>query len=308
VGFINSTVLPRADYYPVVHLPESIEVNLPYYSEIRKKISSTQTSNTFDRKQRFWLKVSGVFMCLGGIVILLGLFKIYDRKAITLVASIAYSASFLFILNTLYGQQSQPAIDRYYVVPEWYIPNWDDLLQGRILTPDRIGGEGVRQGISEVGFERYLAKIFGNALQPSYSFAIPNTDLFYTTDFTLILPCGLYLCIEIDEPYSAITGEPIHCIDDERDLRRDRFFNAGNWIVIRFSELQAVNQPLSCCYFIAEQIDRIARDGRYLERFEGEIERLKLDRRWTKGVSLQMVRDGYRLGYLKGGVEKPKLR
>jgi hypothetical protein len=288
-----------SDYYPVVCLPDLVEKNLPHYTEVRKKISSDGKSYSLDRQQRIRLKVSCLFMCLSGIGILLGLLKISNHKGFAIAAIILYSISFLSLLNILDRQQSQPAIERYYLIPEWHIPNWDNLLQGRVLTPDRIGTKGVRQGISELGFEGYLASIFGDALQPSYSFAIPDTKLFYTTDFTLILPCGLYLCIEIDEPYSAITGEPIHCIDDERDSRRDRFFITGNWIVIRFSELQAVAQPLSCCYFIAEQIDRIARDDRYLGRFEGEIDRLKLDRRWTKGVSLQMVRDGYRLGYLK---------
>ena len=175
-------------------------------------------------------------------------------------------------------------------------PDWQTILQGKIV-PYESGPSTAQIGVSEKYFQKYLQKYFQEILHPSYQFKI-NDEYAYSSDFTLILPNGISIVLEIDEPYNGLNNQPHHCTDDGKDERRDEFFIKGNWVVIRLSEFQICAYPDECCYFIARTLDRIAQHNVVaLDRFTG-VGYLPTDSRWTTQAARQMATDKYRVGYL----------
>ena len=174
--------------------------------------------------------------------------------------------------------------------------DWQSITQGQIMP---YGAKATaQQGVSERHFESYLQKYFGAVLHPGYEFKI-NEDYRYSSDFTLILRNGLSLIVEIDEPYEGKTNSPHHCTDTGKDDNRDDFFLAGNWIVIRFSELQVCAYPVQCCQTIAQTIESIDPSANFIHQFSGICsEQLPEDRRWNTQQAIQMAQTGYRLEYL----------
>lgn len=67
---------------------------------------------------------------------------------------------------------------------------------------------------------------------------------------------GIYIDIEIDEPYSFDTGDLIHH-NKSNDIKRDYFFTENCWIVIRFSENQILSQPYECVSLIENILEAI---------------------------------------------------
>jgi hypothetical protein len=182
------------------------------------------------------------------------------------------------------------------VSEELQVPNWRQILSGKVLRHDGISTAQV--GTSEVEFRKYLIKYFESILKPSYSFNIPNFHAPYSADFCLQLACGLSFDLEIDEPYVGDTGKPHHCIDDDKDKIRDRFFATGNWITIRFSEKQVVTQPDECCYLIAVLIATLTGDSMIESRFKPSITLPTRERRWAEFESREMAKNKYRDSYL----------
>jgi hypothetical protein len=106
---------------------------------------------------------------------------------------------------------------------------------------------------------------------------------------------NLKIDIEIDEPYVATTGEPIHL--GYRDSKRDDFFLKNRWVVIRFSEKQAALYPKSCCKELAKLVDKIIPGEEDLKQFESTKD-LPLDRSWSYEEAKQMALSRYRETYL----------
>jgi hypothetical protein len=197
--------------------------------------------------------------------------------------------------------------------------DYSSLLAGKVMAyqlpgEDQVDGSAKAQkGVSEGYFERYLSKYFGDILHPSYEFKI-DENYRYSSDFTLILDNGISLIVEIDEPYNGKDNNPHHCIDVDKDDRRDEFFVNGNWIVIRLSEYQVCAYPIECCYLIARTIDSILFHRGYANDLNSNLSRqfkgvrdLPVDRRWNTRQATQMAQQDYRLGYLKKyGVYKQK--
>ena len=105
----------------------------------------------------------------------------------------------------------------------------------------------------------------------------------------------IYVDIEIDEPYSFKTKEPLHygiC-----DHNRNVFMRRGGWAVIRFSEKQVVQQPDACCKFIATYLAYAYIDKTKSEPFD-LIDEVLIHKRWTKGEAEQLVLSDYRKKYL----------
>lgn len=112
----------------------------------------------------------------------------------------------------------------------------------------------VPEGRAEQTFHSYLTRHFGKQIK--YNLQLGQFERAYVPDFCLIdESVGLYIDIEIDEPYTATNRQPIHFVgaDDERN---DFFVRAG-WIVIRFAEEQIVKYPDTCCTQIQAVIDYI---------------------------------------------------
>ena len=104
--------------------------------------------------------------------------------------------------------------------------------------------------------------------------------------------------MKLTNPYVGDTGNPHHCIDDDKDEIRDRFFAAGNWITIRFSEKQVVTQPDECCYLVAMLIEALTGDNTIKHKFNPSTTLPVRDSRWTKLESQEMAKNKYRDSYL----------
>lgn len=173
---------------------------------------------------------------------------------------------------------------------------WRELRQ---LVDQRIKPLGIsqaRQGVSEQQFSLYLQSYFDQVVQGG-EFKT-NQKWNYSADFLVIHPpSGLGIELEIDEPYALLSKKPTHCLDQETEHRRNQFFVSGGWIVVRFTELQIVKAPLSCCKLIAEIIAVVTGDYTYQWQFK-EIPNLLIQPPWTVKEARQMARENYRLSYL----------
>jgi hypothetical protein len=112
-------------------------------------------------------------------------------------------------------------------------------------------------------------------------------------------PTGLAIDIEIDEPYEGRTGKPHYCIDRGKDNQRNQFFLERNWVVMRFSELQVVKYPDSCCKAIARIVSQITGDYRGLVQLQNVAD-LLLHKQWTVKEAIYMSQIKFRKSYLPG--------
>ena len=78
-----------------------------------------------------------------------------------------------------------------------------------------------------------------------------------TADFILIYDdLKLGIDLEIDEPYTLKESLPIHLVEDEKYIYRDKFFLNLGYIVIRFAEYQIALYPDYCCLHIARTVNQ----------------------------------------------------
>ncbi|MFM6456865.1 MAG: hypothetical protein ACKPH7_34200 [Planktothrix sp.] len=175
------------------------------------------------------------------------------------------------------------------------------LLSKIVQPPSNQGNTGVQQGVSEKQFFIYLCRYFSGVYDfcMGVEFSIPNTYFCYTADFILIHQAtGLAIDIEIDEPYDGKTGKPHHCIDQNKDQQRNRFFLERNWVVIRFSEYQVVKCPEGCCKAIAQVIFQITGDDSGLIKLQN-IKDLLPHKQWKNKEAVYMAKTKFRQSYLK---------
>jgi hypothetical protein len=175
------------------------------------------------------------------------------------------------------------------------------LLSKIVQHPSNQGNTGVQQGVSEKQFFIYLCRYFSGVYDfcMGVEFPIPNTSFCYTADFILIHQAtGLAIDIEIDEPYDGKTGKPHHCVDQNKDQQRNRFFLERNWVVIRFSEYQVVKCPEGCCKAIAQVIFQITGDYSGLIKLQN-IKDLLPHKQWKNKEAVYMAKTKFRQSYLK---------
>ena len=166
----------------------------------------------------------------------------------------------------------------------------------------RVSSNGIsqaQQGVSEERFLQYLQRYFEEVVQAA-EFKIPSSQRSYSADFTVIhTPSGLGIDVEIDEPYAGKSKKPTHCCDADSDMRRNQLFLEWNWIVVRFTEKQVVQAPLSCCKFLAQAIAFVTGDRSYLRQLETQPDLLSV-KPWTTREARAMAKSNYRLTYLSG--------
>lgn len=153
------------------------------------------------------------------------------------------------------------------------------------LPPKRVR-RSVRVGRSEETFHKQLLKHFGKDFIRK-SVQLGEGEFAYVPDCCYIdEEKGIYIDIEIDEPYVAETLEPIHY--KGKDEARNAFFTKHGWLVIRFSEEQIIKFPQGCC----NQIEALCRFALYqenkLELFVPQTEH------WTKAKAIAMAQRGSR--------------
>ncbi|MDV3002563.1 MAG: hypothetical protein N5P05_004218 (plasmid) [Chroococcopsis gigantea SAG 12.99] len=112
----------------------------------------------------------------------------------------------------------------------------------------------------------------------------------------------LFIDIELDEPYTPRQYPDFgslkltHCIGDSEYDDRDEEFINSDWVVIHFSERQALQQPKACCKEIARMIAYCTGDESILSAFSG-VPDLTPERRWTLHEAEAMAHRRERLRY-----------
>ena len=168
-----------------------------------------------------------------------------------------------------------------------------------IENPDKY-----KKGITEEYFMNHLhrhfnKRIFANfSIQRSYKLGLRLTEQnLYMPDFVYYdEDTGMCIDIEIDEPYIGSSGVPIHYINCGDDIRDDFFLN-HNWFVIRFTEKQIIEQPISCCYIIAELIDQYIPESHLTENIDTSSALIP-EQQWSDEEAKELALIRYRNSYL----------
>jgi very-short-patch-repair endonuclease len=154
------------------------------------------------------------------------------------------------------------------------------------------------RGHSESQFEHDLWRYFPGKIQTGLLLPRPDQASPYTPDFTYFdAKLNLYIDIEIDEPYTYETHQPLHYLNCPKDQQRNQRFLEWGWVVIRFSEAQVVKYPASCCKTIASVVGQITGDNSIMVSFR-QVPTLKPEPCWTRTEAQQMADRRYRSSYL----------
>lgn len=174
-------------------------------------------------------------------------------------------------------------------------PNVDNCEYMPVILPMGTGTAPI--GASEKLFGDALVHSFGDWVKPQQMMLPPGHDLHYTADFLIVEPTtGLHFDIEVDEPISFSTGGATHFIGDD-DYRNKCFIDAG-WVVVRFAEEQVSSQPLRCCRFIANVIEKYTGNDVVAAKLSSVL-RLDKVQQWTKSQALKLKKRKYRQSYLE---------
>lgn len=162
----------------------------------------------------------------------------------------------------------------------------------------------VRQGPAERFFFSYLKERMPDAFEihdniRTKHYFRKGGEAYYYPDIALRNKAtGLMIDIEIDEPYVAKTGEPIHCLSDDDD--RNHALVSDNWIVFRFTEEQIMRFPDICLAYIRTVCSSIL-------TYTGCNKPTSLgfsQKHWIDYESRKMAESNYRLNYLPKDVHK----
>ena len=153
------------------------------------------------------------------------------------------------------------------------------------------------QGLSEPAFAEQLRRYFGaehirtGCRVPVHDSQL-RADWFYP-DFIYHDATGLTINIELDEPYALRDRTPIHCHGQDR--ARNAYFVRQRWVVVRFTEEQAVRQPALCCQELAALISTLNR-RHYAVRLIPDS--LRPQPAWSQEQARQLAQEQAREKYL----------
>ncbi len=158
-----------------------------------------------------------------------------------------------------------------------------------------------RRGFSEQKFEDAIRResygifsVVGNA-----NILLSDGNRPYEPDIAIIYDnknLDIRIDVEIDEPYSGYTREPIHYIGCGDEFRDKNMMNAG-WIVMRFAEEQIVKYPKECIAEIFKLIHLLDNTTNVPSEY-AKCESLKKIKRWSDLEAKMMAFDNYRESYL----------
>jgi hypothetical protein len=104
-------------------------------------------------------------------------------------------------------------------------------------------------GKSEVFFYNILKNKFGDKILRNSVIDFFETGRAYIPDIIYTdTKNKIFIDIEIDEPYSFENKEPIHYLQNSvhSDEERDKYFLENYWLIIRFSEMQIIQNHSEC--------------------------------------------------------------
>lgn len=122
----------------------------------------------------------------------------------------------------------------------------EDTKKGILKSSQIMRDEEIKKGPSEDFFYKYVKKHTDYIVYKSLKFGYYYPDL-------VIIKNNLVIDLEIDEPYTLSTKEPIHY--DKVDEGRDNYFLNGEFVVIHFSENQILKDTEFCIEIINTVID-----------------------------------------------------
>ncbi|RCJ19086.1 hypothetical protein A6770_32415 [Nostoc minutum NIES-26] len=164
-----------------------------------------------------------------------------------------------------------------------------------IVLPSK-SNESTKLGASEMEFAAILQKYFEPYIFSQQQLLPLNHKAAYSADFLFVEPnTNLHIDLEIDEPFTFETHEPIHCVG--MDDYRNKCFVQANWIVLRFAEEQVASQPLRCLRVLANVISKYTLNNSWQLLFK-DVERLTPIWQWTANKSHELSRKNYRNFYL----------
>lgn len=155
-----------------------------------------------------------------------------------------------------------------------------------------------RIGKSEIAFYNKVKASF-ISYKVRNDLKVPFDYGYYYPDIAIIAE-GLFIDIEIDEPYSDEDGLPIHYVENSSgilfsvDERRNSFMLNEGWEVIRFAEEQIVRHPQDCIEFIGSVISTLLTDNGSMPsnlRFRYQVNK------WTKAKAEYFALEKYRDSY-----------
>ena len=122
----------------------------------------------------------------------------------------------------------------------------------------------------------------------------------YEPDFAYInKEKGIFIDIEIDEPYSA-AGHPTHFMHEDgvdKDSARNKRFQESGWYVLRFSEEQIICHTRECL----KEIYKLALEAGTISELPQTLRDtpdLQQHPRWTKNDAFLLSRKHHRKSYL----------
>ncbi len=162
------------------------------------------------------------------------------------------------------------------------------------LKLPREGRSDVR-GYKEAEFLRLLrCSDFPLSISDNKHLSILGRYLPYEPDYVLYShDHGLYIDVEIDEPYDGYSRVPTH-IKDGQDSVRDNFFIESGWVVVRFTEHQVHNNPHGCIQLLRHLVNSLLEHNlkaKTLFCIESEI-------KWSANQAIVWERNLYREKYL----------
>lgn len=159
------------------------------------------------------------------------------------------------------------------------------------LPPIRRDSSSVLRGFSEEKFYHQLKKTFPDEVFVDKG--PQNTVYKYFPDITFVCKkTGICLDIEIDEPYTFDTREPIHYIGS-RDDERNKEILRQNWCIIRFSEEQIITEPQNCIKLVKGVLDTVR------QKSINYAIPVKEKPRWSLEEAKKMADQNYRENYMK---------
>jgi very-short-patch-repair endonuclease len=178
-------------------------------------------------------------------------------------------------------------------------------LQNQVakVTNPTFDVNGTQHGISENFFKEILCRHFDTN---NYSIYIDSKLGPYFPDFALKHRRGIFIDIEIDEPYVGHSKEVIHYYDHDSnyysDQYRNDYFKENNWIVVRFTEKQVIESADSCCFEIAKLLHEIFKiDIPTSLKNKGELITEKL---WSNDKANEMALFDYRNSYIPDEIKR----
>lgn len=184
-----------------------------------------------------------------------------------------------------------------------YVVNYDLVSSGNLeypylVAPEKgtwiklpIQGRNGRRGFCEEKLANVINEYHLKGFRDNLSLFADGCP--YEPDFAYIdVEKGIFIDIEVDEPYSGWEKTPIHYRIGNRtnDGKRNERFTERGWIVLRFSEKQVFEQTMSCLKYLYQQICRIDTSMAIPSSLDS-VPDLKVDSMWTKADAFQMIQN-----------------